>query len=512
VGCGCGAITRFLGEKFDDVVSVEGTLARAKLARLRTKNMSNVNIINAPFQDIDFVVKFDIIICIGVFEYSSSFISGNDPHDEVLRYFKNMLSPDGVVFIAIENQFGLKYFSSSKEDHTNVMFDGIEGYPRFNDSAKTFGYIEIKSRLKKHFKEIKFYFPYPDYKLPLCILSEDIFEDISVGELIGGYQFGRDNDYFTAPLFDEQLTLLELEKNEKLEFFANSFLILASNTDIKSVEFPQLGIFFSVDRKKPWQTVSRIERDDDGVISVNKSLLSKERKVTVSDISLQETSSIWIDGFSLETTLLRMVRFKNMSINELFKPCIIWVNTLRKVSEIKDGECTLDGKYLDYIWRNSYLSNNEGVFIDQEWVRESEILLNVLVIRAIFHFLVEIENTKDISPQLKQNSTKKLIERIAKVLDVSLSENDFTKFVTLEAEFAQIVHGKQLSNSELFLKVYLYNRGVVRGLSYTKRIISLNIGFARRVLRYFYLVPMKLFSILKVIDWRVITTQPLNRK
>ena len=33
VGCGCGAITRYLGETFDNVVSIEGSPARARLAQ-----------------------------------------------------------------------------------------------------------------------------------------------------------------------------------------------------------------------------------------------------------------------------------------------------------------------------------------------------------------------------------------------------------------------------------------------------------------------------------------------
>ena len=62
------------------------------------------------------------------FEYSSAFISGQDPRDEALL-FSSLLKPNGTLIIAIENQFGLKYYSSGKEDHTNIMFDGIEGYP-----------------------------------------------------------------------------------------------------------------------------------------------------------------------------------------------------------------------------------------------------------------------------------------------------------------------------------------------------------------------------------------------
>ena len=43
VGCGCGAITRYLGKTFDSVVSVEGSIARARLARLRTRDLPSVS-------------------------------------------------------------------------------------------------------------------------------------------------------------------------------------------------------------------------------------------------------------------------------------------------------------------------------------------------------------------------------------------------------------------------------------------------------------------------------------
>ncbi len=67
VGCGCGAITRYLGENFDEVVAVEGNINRARLARQRTRDLDTVSVICAPFQKIQFSQKFDIIFCIGVF-------------------------------------------------------------------------------------------------------------------------------------------------------------------------------------------------------------------------------------------------------------------------------------------------------------------------------------------------------------------------------------------------------------------------------------------------------------
>ena len=55
VGCGCGAISRFLGETFDNVVSIEGASARAEVARKRCADLDSVSIICAPFQEIRYV-------------------------------------------------------------------------------------------------------------------------------------------------------------------------------------------------------------------------------------------------------------------------------------------------------------------------------------------------------------------------------------------------------------------------------------------------------------------------
>ena len=156
VGCGCGAITRFLGETFDQVVSVEGSINRARLARQRTKDLDSVSIICSPFQEINFSQKFDIIFCVGVFEYSASFIKGEDPYDAALQYFSSILSPGGMVVIAIENQFGLKYFNGSHEDHLGLPFEGIEGYHRKPGKARTFGKVELENRLRKYFTSYLF--------------------------------------------------------------------------------------------------------------------------------------------------------------------------------------------------------------------------------------------------------------------------------------------------------------------------------------------------------------------
>ena len=46
LGCGCGALTRYLGDLGLDIDAVEGSSKRARLARLRCKDLNNVTIVS----------------------------------------------------------------------------------------------------------------------------------------------------------------------------------------------------------------------------------------------------------------------------------------------------------------------------------------------------------------------------------------------------------------------------------------------------------------------------------
>ena len=161
-------------------------------AKCGSSPLENVEIVNARFQEIEFKKKFNAIFCIGVFEYSQMFVDAADPYDEILRVYEEFLDDQGILILAIENQFGLKYFSGSKEDHTAVVFDGLEGYPRFPRKARTFGLQELSDRIRQRFSNVRFYYPYPDYKMPECVLSDEFMDIPNVSELIGSY---RARDY-----------------------------------------------------------------------------------------------------------------------------------------------------------------------------------------------------------------------------------------------------------------------------------------------------------------------------
>ncbi len=436
VGCGCGAITRFLGETFDDVVAIEGSLPRATLARMRTRDMPNVSILSAPFQDIKFATRFDIIFCVGVFEYSKIYVGGDNPHDAVLRHFSEILAPGGAVVLAIENQFGLKYFASSAEDHNNIMFDGLEGYPR-HDLHRTFGYKDLKDRLTRLLGGARFYFPYPDYKLTSCVLSEDAFGRFNAAEMIGNFA-PRDYSKARTPVFDQRLVLMELAKNDMLHLFANSFLAVAGENGAAKVGFDGLGILFSDRRRREFETETRIVQRGDGSVWVRKRRTG-QGQAGAGDMSLDGYEERWIESESIQMQVLKKAKRRNIAFSDLFEACQAWMRKIRSVGVMKHGKMMVDGRYVDSTWANSFIDRGECVFIDNEWAWKGEIRASVLFLRSAYYLLNELKGMRDLNSQLMKGTVKSRIRRIGQELGIETDEDDWKEFLRLESEFTGAV-------------------------------------------------------------------------
>ena len=479
VGCGCGAITRHLGESFNQVVSVEGNINRARLARQRTRDLDSVSIICAPFQEIRFSEKFDILFCIGVFEYSASFIAGEDPYDAALQYFSSILAPGGLVVIAIENQFGLKYFCSAREDHLGVMFEGLEGYHRNLEKVRTFGKVELEARLKNYFPHVEFYYPYPDYKLPECVLSAEFMASGRAGELISQL---RSKDYSgpTRPLWDESATVLELARNGMLEFFSNSFIAIAGSSPLKGAKFDQLAVLFSSRRQPRFSTRTRITENLSGELVATKRSIQGEGAIRQGPLTLIDTDAGWIDGLSLQTYVMLRARAPSRSIADIFAPCRAWVEFLISESNVHDGILYIDGAHVDSIWSNAYVVDGECRIVDREWVWAEKIRTNALVIRAIYDFLSKTDTHRATPGALTARSGKRMIREIAAAIGVHLNNKDFGEFIRLESQLQWIVFGVSTRQQWVYLTWYFANRS---SLKMFRRVLGLVRAFFSRVRR-----------------------------
>jgi SAM-dependent methyltransferase len=461
VGCGCGTITRFLGENFDDVVAVEGALARARLARLRNRDLSSVSVICGPFQEMNFSTKFDIIFCIGVFEYSAGFVESLNPYDAALKYFSDMLTPDGSVVIAIENQFGLKYFNGASEDHIGVPFEGVEGYHRRPRNVRTFGKTELGDMLRRYFSDVAYYYPFPDYKFPDAVLSSKFLASGRAGEMIaqlGNRHYGPGS----PPKWDETAATLELARNRLLEDTSSSFLIVASRGKMTGVSFPQLGIFYSPSRREIFSTQSRIVESPQGEIRVIKVQRPGTLAADAKRLHRLDLDSPWVDSLSLQTEMVLKALDQNATLEQIFAPARPWAALLKADAVDRGGVLFVDGTHIDTVWQNAYLSGENIVLIDREFVWQGEIRMNALVIRSIYGFITRLKEDGRYSGALAERSGRSLIQKIAGVLGIDLKPADFDAFVDLECEFDTLMFDSDRNKQIALLRWYLFDRPSLR--------------------------------------------------
>ncbi|MBE0342766.1 methyltransferase [Paenibacillus sp. 28ISP30-2] len=224
IGAGCGALTGLLCDKSKSVTCIELSKRRALINAKRHSEKSNLEIMVGNLNDIQLNKQFDYITLIGVLEYSALYTEANSPYITFLKNIKKFLKKDGVLIIAIENKLGLKYWAGSREDHTGDFFDGLQNYPS-NKGVATFSKLEIEQLIyDSGFGELEFYYPFPDYKMPTQLYSDQRLP--CVGDLRSR---STNYDQNRVVLFDEESVTNNIIKNKLFSTFSNSFLIFCSN-------------------------------------------------------------------------------------------------------------------------------------------------------------------------------------------------------------------------------------------------------------------------------------------
>ena len=226
IGSGCGALTGLFAERCGKVDALDISARRSLVNAHRNQEHANTRIIIGNLKDLSEKAQYDYATSIGVLEYAGRFIATDRPYHDFLTQVNEVLKPGGHLILAIENKFGIKYWAGAKEDHTGRAFDSIEDYPH-DTGVRTFGRTELEKLLKDTgFDETTFYYPFPDYKMPVDIYSDS-------------YMPGADgtlsSDLFPTPapdqereyLFDEFRALKALGESDLFNSFANSFLVFA---------------------------------------------------------------------------------------------------------------------------------------------------------------------------------------------------------------------------------------------------------------------------------------------
>ncbi len=389
LGCGCGAITRQLGESGAKITAVEGSLLRAQCAAERCRDLSNVTVYCSNFQDLTLKNEYNYVTLIGVFEYSGAYFKGDDPFKQCLEIIKSGLRKDGKLIIAIENRLGLKYFLGYSEDHTGTVYEGLQDFYGKN-AAFTFGKQEITDILVRNgFPYINFAYPFPDYKIPKAVIFEPAFAEntvFSVSELVSQIRC-RDYSHPNRSLPDETFIWRQLEKNRLLKDLSNSFLIEASANDCGEKDQSVLAKYYTVDRKREFNTETSFTVKDDSNIEVMKKRIDTRKLINNNSILLHVlTDAEYIAGHSLDFYLNKSIATNRFSsFVEYFRLWLDYIvsNGLSQVNTENIYSSIIKDEFIDAKPKNLIFKNGALVSIDSEWKYKQACTVYTLIIRYL---------------------------------------------------------------------------------------------------------------------------------
>lgn len=410
VGAGCGAITGAISKKAGSVTCIELSKKRSMINAYRNRDKDNIAIKVGNFQDIekDLEADYDYIMLIGVFEYAASYIQDEKPYERFLEILLSHLKKGGRLVIAIENKYGLKYFAGCREDHLGDFYAGIEGYAA-DSFVKTFSRDELLKLSRQSGCSVKEYYPFPDYKLPVTIYSEDRMPE--VGEL---HTIAPNFDNTRIAAFDEGKAFDEIIEDGKFPFFSNSFLFVLQKGDADS-KAGRVAIYskHSNERSPEYAIRTDIEQDEAGkrfvvkyplteranehIASLNKKyqLLLKQYEDSVfvpnTYRSLDNAAEFeYLDGDTLEKLIARLLLAGKSE--EALAIIDRYVKAVRALAD--DGQ-KLRAANVDLIFSNimpvsENVLKDKWTVVDYEWTFEKETEADYIIYRAFKYLVAEV--------------------------------------------------------------------------------------------------------------------------
>ena len=394
VGAGTGVMSRYAAERGARVVALEGDSMRAELASLRCEGL-NVDVQCRSVEDFDDTEGFDLILVIGVLEYANNHPDGSSGFIEKLS---QLLNPDGALVIAIENQMGLAYWMGANEDHLNEPWVGLEGYVS-TDSVKTFSKPALSSLLANAgFKHQNWFYPFPDYKLPLAILSDLAYMENDRVDLIDqlvGSPVDRSRSG-VLPFFDTRALHRQVIDSDMGQDMSNSFLVICRLNESKSIlDEDVIAWRFSGDRKKDFLGVRQVTVED-GTRKIN-------RKPAYENISSgsswliqkndESPAEKYVSGPNLEQLALKSLREGNLKdFESLLSMFDDWL-TLNTCTPPADSEMhpfladlsseVLGEGFIDCSFDNLVFEDGTLKLIDDEWSASCGVNVDLVIARAM---------------------------------------------------------------------------------------------------------------------------------
>jgi len=454
IGAGCGAISRYLGECGGTVLSLEGSVRRAQITASRTRDLDNVTVLAERFDDFQTVQRFDVVTLIGVLEYATAFSDDPNPALHMLKRAYDLLLPDGKLFIAIENQLGLKYFAGAPEDHVGVPMYGIEG--RYSKGqAQTFGRNKLKGLIEQAgFHHSEFLYPAPDYKLPQSITTELGFASSSFDAAALAWQGAKkDLQLPKATTFSLERAWPVVIDNGLGPELANSFLVAASRSAEPAVARDVLAYHYNTSRIPAFCKLSRFIQTPTGGIEVRHERLRPGATSAHENGFRHILSDVdnYVSGKPLSIGFLKIATSPDWVIRDFGEFIRQYLQALSDLLGDFGAEFSLarvdeklPGLFIDAVPQN-ILIRPDGTpsLIDIEWNMADGVELGHLLVRGL---LPLIAAAKPFYPSIMPPSQMQFVLETVRAAGLEISDDDVNRYVAREAQFQSSVSGRPVSH------------------------------------------------------------------
>ncbi len=409
--------------------------------------------------------SYDVILHMGVVEADTAGI--NSTYKKYFSYYREHLKKQGVLLLAVPNRLGLRYFAGCQDEIYDGYFIGIEGY-KAGMTKQALSKKEYEMLLTEAgFWNIEGYYPYPDYRFPVAVYSEEWLP--GEGDLNANIRnFDKDRYH----LFNESKVYDSLIREGLYKEFANSFLYICS-LEVQKKKEKVLFSKFSNERAPQFQIRTDIVEKQNGERCVVKYPLKPEAEFHVK--KMQEAYERLTRECEDENISFCPVRWngkgaespfaRGKTLQEILHDKLEAGDTKEALELVKDfveryrsylikrEECSgsdskevrqrkssdIEGaaaettfvNNIDMVFSNIFVEGDKWTVIDYEWSFEKEIPADFMLYRVLFRASIDLSSFE--AMQLNH------------LLDLAdISETEAAEYRKMEEEFQNYINGREI--------------------------------------------------------------------
>ena len=451
VGAGSGVNTRICADRGAAVTAVEGSAARAELIAGRCAGLDSVEVLCGPLDGLgdDRRGAYDVALAVGVLEYASTGQGGGGGPAELLGGVVDTLTPGGVAVVAIENRLGLKYLLGFPEDHLGLPWVGWDGYR--DGEPTTWSRRELAQMLADAgLTAQRWFYPFPDYKLPAVVLSHAIYQESGAAQLVDQLVGHPTSSEYARPVLvaDDRAahrTMLSAGLGPEV---ANSFLIVAAKSPeavAERVDENALAWRVAPDRRRRWGQQTVVARSGED-LTVGRRLLAEPSASGFEGWlgQVEVPKEPYVRGPNLEQCLLDAARQGDgEKIAELLR---LWRGVLA-VHEAPVGAVAdphpyrpadavrvLPSDWLDAGPDNFVVTADGLAFVDREWQVAGGVDVRLAVVRGLWKAVSAMLSARCHLPWPTTWSNDRLVQHLGGLIGESIDTDLLNRWRQAEDE------------------------------------------------------------------------------